>query len=192
MIELKSFMNKYAVLTGIICASLVLFSCEKENKEVKNDGKLKFFQASEFILKDYRQARKSRSLFKLVEINGTLDSIIIKDTIGPSELVLLDKLNIDNPKLKDKYNADTVFGVYGDPDKLTYTAKEEKLSVQQLDIFLNQGKVTTIKAHSRLSSLINHHEQYMTYYPQTGYEITSTQKMWSGDTIRMFVKASFR
>ena len=31
----------------------------------------------------------------------------------------------------------------------------------------------------------------MTYYHATGYERVSTKKMWSGDTIRMNVKAQF-
>lgn len=176
----------------MILIMIALISCNEEPKEVSEESKKSFFQASDFILADYKEARKTKSLFKLVTINNTVDSSTVKDTVGPNELILLDKLNLDNPKLRDKYTSDTVFGVYGDPDKLTYTAKEEKLSLQKLDVILEQGKVTSIKAHSRLSSLINHHDQMLTYYPQSGYEIVSTQKMWSGDTIRMHVKASFR
>lgn len=166
-------------------------SCDQEiepNEKVKN---VDLFQASDYILKDYREARASRKLFKVIKINETVDSLTVSDTVTPGEIVLLNKLNLDNPKWKEKYVADTTFGVYGDPDKLSYTTDDEKLPVQLVEVFMNGGKIGSIKVHSQRSSLINHHDQILTYYPSVGYELLSTQKMWSGDTIRMNVKAKF-
>lgn len=182
-------MKLISSLLIILCCSL--WSCDPDydqSDKIKNPD---LFQASDYIIRDYKEARATRQLFKLIKINETIDSLFIRDTVTPAEIVLLNKLNLNNPKWKDKYKADTTFGVYGDADKLSYTATDATLPVQQVDVFMNEGKIGTIKVHSQRSSLINHHDQILTYYPQSGYELLSTQKMWSGDTIRMNVKARF-
>ena len=175
----------------ILMLCCFIMSCNEDfepNEKVKNLG---LFQASDYILKDYKETRATRKLFKVIKINETIDSLTVSDTVTPGEIVLLNKLNLDNPKWKDKYIADTTFGVYGDPDKLSYTTDDSKLPVRLVEVFMNEGKVGSIRVHSQRSSLINHHDQILTYYPTVGYELISTQKMWSGDTIRMNVKARF-
>ena len=178
------------ILVFIIVVTM-LQSCQKESGIGEGQHNPQFFQASDYILKDYKSSRVTHDLFKLIKINETLDSTMIKDTVGPNETVLLNKLNLDNSKWSDKYVADTTYGVYGDADLLTYTCNDKELPIQKVTVYLNQGKVTTIKVNSQRSSLINHHEQLLTYYPGAGYDLVSTQKMWSGDTIRMNVKATF-
>lgn len=185
---LKNMMKYIIVLIGLICLNV---SCKQDAGNVKKNENPQFFQASDYITKDYREVRKSHKLFKLININETLDSITVADTVGPTEMVLLNKLNLDNAKWSDKYKADTSFGVYGDPDVMNYTALDEELPIQKVSVYLNQGRITNIKVHSQRSSLINHHDQSLIYYPGVGYDLTSTQKMWSGDTIRMNVKATF-
>ncbi len=173
----------------ILCC--FLWSCSPELKQNDKINNPDLFQASDYILRDYREVRSSRQLSKVIRINETVDSLIVRDTITPSEIVLLNKLNLDNPKWRDKYRADTTFGVYGDADKLSYSTEDATLPVQQVDVYMNEGKIGSIKVHSQRSSLINHHDQILIYYPHLGYELLSTQKMWTGDTIRMNVNARF-
>lgn len=179
-----------ASLITVALGILLLPACQQDNKPVTTTAP-RFFQASDFIQADYKKQRESRSLKKIVTINGQTDTLLIPDTLTETETVLLDKLNLNNPDWADKYTADTSYGVYGDADHYSYRSLDEKLPVQSIDVYLESGKVSSLKAVSRRHSLINHHDQVLTYVPRSGYHLVSTQKMWSGDTIRMEIRASF-
>lgn len=167
----------------------LLIGCKPPQKENKEADQIYFFPVSEYIAKDYKEARLSGSLNKIVRINETADSLVIKDTFDVEELQMLEGIDINNPKWVDKYDGDTIYGLYGEADLYRYRSNDPNLPVQLLEVFMESGNIMTIKAITRRSSLINKHEKSILYYPGRGYELTSVQESWNGDTIRLEVEA---
>ncbi|QLH30585.1 MAG: hypothetical protein HWD63_15100 [Candidatus Parvibacillus calidus] len=174
-----------------VIVSLLLLSCKTE---VKQSGAASnpFFQVSDYILDNYRRERSEKALFKTITINGQTDTLLLTDSLNAGETIIMDKLNLNNPDWIPKYKADTVFGVYGDADRYQYRALDEDLPVQSIEVNMEKGTVSNIRVRSRRRSLINRHDQFLTYIPHTGYRLLSLQRMWNGDTLRMEVSAEFR
>jgi len=172
---------------------LILASCTGNLSETEKKLASKyFFQASDFIVRDYQNQRKEHDLMKIITINNQSDTTFIRDSITPDELAMLNKYNLNNPHWIHEYDTDTTYGVYGEPDHYHYRAISEKLPVRNIDVYLSQGKVNTIKTVSQQNSLINKHHLSLNYTTGIGYDLVSVQKMWNGDTLRMHVHALFR
>ena len=56
-----------------------------------------FFQASDFMINDYKAQRSSKQLMKIVTINQHLDTLYYRDSLKEDELILLSKFNLKIP-----------------------------------------------------------------------------------------------
>lgn len=174
-----------------VIAMLLLTACKADVKQ-RGTASDRFFQVSDYILDDYKKERSEKALFKTITINGQTDTLLFTDSLKAGETIFMDKLNLNNPDWTTKYAADTAYGIYGDADRYRYRALDENLPVQNIEVNMEKGIVSNIKVHSHRSSLINRHVQTLTYIPHSGYHLSSLQRMWNGDTLRMEVNAEFR
>ena len=186
----EKYLKHLRFITLVAIIPLLFHSCT--HNEINQPLASKhFFQASDFMINDYKAQRSSKQLMKIVNINGHLDTLYFSDSLKEGELILLSKFNLNNPDWIQQYKADTTFGVYGEPDRYTYKALNDKLAIRNLEVFVNQGRARVIKIDSRRNSLINKHQQHLTYTASTGYDLVSTQQMWNGDTLRMNIHGIF-
>lgn len=186
----EKYLKHLRFITLVAIIPLLFHSCT--HNEINQPLASKhFFQASDFMINDYKAQRSSKQLMKIVTINQHLDTLYYRDSLKEDELILLSKFNLNNPDCIQQYKADTAFGVYGEPDRYTYKALNDKLAIRNMEVFVNQGRVRVIKIDSRRNSLINKHQQHLTYTASTGYDLISSQQMWNGDTLRMNIHGSF-
>lgn len=184
------------LIIALLLLGPILFSCE--NGPVSSDDSLQskdyFFDAKGYFAEEStRLAEAGKGLVKEIWFNGEEERLESDSLDWDKELELFLKADINRPAWTEKYTGDTTLSSAGTPERISYTAQEEELRIQQMDIsFDPSGKIDEIYIQKEINSLIEKVSQKLNYRPQEGYELSEkSSSNWKGEK-EIRIKAFFQ
>lgn len=158
----------------------ILTACSaptSEKEQVEYDGP--YFHAKPYFQSEIERIKAAKYTFqKQVTINGTTE-VQDLDTLNlAQELQAFIKNDINRPAYVGRYETDSTFHANKALKQLTYTALDDKLPVQQLDLEFNtdqniQKVIFRTGSNSRLIAA----NSIATYEPAKGYQFNNEQKI---------------
>jgi len=173
----------------VICGLFFFISCRKA--DVVYTGPDLYYPVKDYVINDYKLQRENKNLEKKVTINGKEDVLLAKDTTDSGEIEFFKQLDINHLKYKGAYQGDTTYGLGGEMEHILYRAILPDVKIKSLEIFFTQKKIRQINAVSENRSIINFGRQSLTYTPGSGYHLSSVQKLFNKDTLKMEIEARF-
>jgi len=178
--EFKIFWSNENVITGsalIIICSLVFLSCSTQPSEQSQSAAEQyqtdvFFDLPAFFDSEIAALGKKGGI-KSTSVNGKSEEVTIPELNLRRELQLFIDSDINKMAWVDKYE-ETIREEKG-RQVTTYTAKEEDMVTQILEVFKKEDQVELIYLRKKLSSRILNTEQEMTYRTGEGYSIQVNQ-----------------
>ncbi|TKB96800.1 hypothetical protein [Pedobacter cryophilus] len=130
-----------------------------------------------FDLKDYF----SKTALQLNKINPTINKSVSKNNIEETqnltiknwnqELALFIESDINKAAWKDSYIKDST------ATKTTYTANDEDLRTQKIELFFENGILAKIKINSKVDNLLYQTKEDLEFIPDSAYSIKKYQKV---------------
>ena len=182
---------KYVPALIIFVTMMIFISCVRPESEPLTLESPIYFPVSDYILKDYKNNRKQFNLEKSIIINGQIDTKNIAGPIQPSEIEILEQININSPKYVGFYSGDTTYSLSGEIEKITYVAIEPEAVIKNIIINFSHGKTDRIYVRSSNSSLISIGKQELEYRFGIGYQLSTMQKVLLRDTLNLKINATF-
>jgi hypothetical protein len=108
------------------------------------------------------------------------------------ELAVFINSDINKLSWRDKYQADSLYDDQKVLTKIQYKALEKQLKTQQVSIEFAGSKVSKIRIHNRLKSIIAQSEEELLYEPAVGYAINGTEVMRLAGKNTMGVAVKFK
>ncbi len=139
-----------------------------------------------FDLEDYFNQEKARlhtqQAQKTVSINGVEEVQNINGGSFDDEFELFANSDINKIAWLDKYRVDSLYNYNGDLlSKITYTALDENLRTQLLEVIYDNNQVTRINIDNLMKSIIVDARQTLTYISGKQIKIKSGQKVLFGE-----------
>lgn len=153
---------------------LTLGACQIDSPPQKNT--MAFFSLKNFFEKEAQKLNGQKiNVEKTIKHNGKTETHETEVKSWTEELQLFSESDIAKPSWMDKYKLDS-FPVDSNLVLLRYTALDEALETQALDIKLSGSTVHSILIIKRISNPVYESQQYLTYIPNKGYTIEKTQE----------------
>lgn len=163
-----------------------LVSCNNNSSNVAENTEKPFFDLKGFFEKEIANPK-----FKTIEKTATIDSELETKTLAnfdlEKELKLFSDCDINNPSLFDKYKTEE-----SSEGNVIYTALNEDLKVQKIEILKSENTVKKIIIHKKVETQIYNSEKILMYEPTVGYSIQNSQKTLGSDKKDYEIKVVFR
>ncbi len=173
--ELRSLLQAWK-LCFFFFSLAYLFGCSDQS----NNYSTKYFSIRNLIYEDtLSYTNQNLNLEKSVLINES-DFSIVK-VIHPhweKELKIIADADINRSSWRDKFETDSSFN--GNKlSTISYTATDEKLSIRKIEISFSDSTqaIKRIQIQIEKNTLLNSTNTMISYTPDYGYDIFSTQKV---------------
>jgi len=156
---------------------LLLFLCCTScvDETIQNKQKSTFFNLKDYFAQQVEQLDAVKQVKKSVSINGVVEELI-QDSINFSEeLAVFVASDINRIAWQDKYRIDSVHSSSQQLQSVTYTALDNKLKTQFINIQYKNNRVEKITIKNNRSSMVSDSSQELEYIPSAGYTIISNQ-----------------
>jgi hypothetical protein len=144
-----------------------------------------------FDLKGFFEKEAANQKFKTIEKTAKIDEKSETKTLTSfdlkTEIKLFTDCDINNPSLFDKYKTDE-----SSEGNLTYTALNDDLKVQKIEILKADNLVQKITIYKKVKTQIYNSEKVLTYEPNIGYSIQNNQKTLGSDNKDYGIKVVFK
>ncbi len=127
---------------------------------------------------------------KRVSINGKDEEQVAQHINFGEELAVFINADLNKPAWSDKYSRDSIY-TEGQLQQLRYTAKEEDLKTQWMQVSFANGAVSKIELKNHASAAIVAADEAMTYTPGKGYSIVHKEIPLMGEGKNFSVEATF-
>ena len=114
--------------------------------------------------------------------------MMIKDTADIHYIDPLLNLSLTRLELEEQFKVDTIFGIYGDIEKITLEAKDLKNSIQYFFIEYDNGSPSNVVMRYDKQSPIADMVSTIHYRLTKGYKIELIQKSILKDTINIKIE----
>ncbi len=149
---------------------MIIASCRPDIKE--SAGTLKYFDIKGFFHADSaRLSHKNPLVTKTVSHNRVVQTKKVHINNWGTELAPFIDADINKPAWRDSYALQTGKGL------LIYVAKTPELKTRQIIIKQLAGKVIWIQVYNNTKNLLYEDIELLTYFPDSLYSITKSQKV---------------
>lgn len=159
-----------------IFSLLFLMSCANSDSATVKNTEKPFFDLKGFFEKEIANQQISK-VIKTVKINEKSETKTLTNFDLESELKLFIDCDINKPSLFDKYEQEDAT-----KQKTVYTALDEDLKVQRIEIINSQDEENTVESiviHKKANTQIYNSDKVLTYRPKKGFSIKNTQKVFA-------------
>jgi hypothetical protein len=163
-----------------------LISCSNSSNINTENIEKPFFDLKGFFEKEIAN-QEIKTIEKTVKINKKSETKTLTDFDLEKELKLFLDCDINNPSLFDKYKTEK-----SSEENIIYTALNEDLKVQKIEILKSDDTVEKIIVHKKVKTQIYNSEKILTYEPNVGYSIENSQKTLGSDKKDYEIKVVFK
>ncbi|MEK7254564.1 MAG: hypothetical protein AAB316_07460, partial [Bacteroidota bacterium] len=123
-----------------ICLSilpfLLLFACQdnQPSGESKSDSSQPFFDLKGYFNQEVQRLANIRSIKKTAVVDGQKEEKMLDTLNFEQELKIFSDNDINRPAWSGKYQMDSIFNENKELVKLNYTASDESLKTQKMEI----------------------------------------------------------
>ncbi len=181
-------MTKFMAKSGWITHLLVLClfgGCTNNSptSEIGSElGSLQHFDLKGYFDDEAQRLGYKGKAKKIVVAEGTEETKLLDSVDFKRELSVFSMSDINRPAWSDKYVADSSFNEQKQLAHLKIKSLDESLKTQSIAIDFQQGIVSRVQIQNRTNSAIASSDQTLTYEPDLGYLIESSQKVTFSDT----------
>lgn len=152
--------------------ALIFFSgCFLNNKEEKKNV-IYFFDLKTYFSKTAEKLNQSNLLIsKSVSKNELTETKQLKINDWNQELALFMDADINKPAWKDDYSKDST------EQKIIYTAKNQDLKTQKIEIDMALGLPKKIRINTQVSNFLYQTKEDLLFYPDSCYQIIKNQNV---------------
>lgn len=177
----------------LLLLSFALLSCgQAQEAEAAIEAKAYFFSLEKFFQAEAERLEKiGQSLDKTIQINDQEENHLVEQVDYKREFSMFRKADINRPAWRDKYQVDSL---YTDEQlrKIHYLSLDPELKTQEIEVNLDQdGKVAQIMVRSKTETALAGNQSRMTYDPAQGYQINTTQKNRTAETLSIQIDGKF-
>lgn len=166
--------------------TVFLISCNNSSNVNTENIEKPFFDLKGFFEKEIAN-QKFETIEKTVKVDEKAETKNLTDFDLEKELKLFSDCDINNPSLFDKYKTEE-----STEGNLIYTALNEDLKVQKIEILKSNDTVEKIIIHKKVETQIYNSEKILTYEPTVGYSIENSQKTLGSDEKDYEIKVVFK
>jgi len=135
-----------------------------------------FFDTGLFIEAEFpTSASKTKSVQKIINYNGAIESKHIDNYDISQDLELLKSANINNPSWSDKYKIDSIQNA-NNKMEVVYSSLDSKMRISSLKAQLDNGQVVGFQAELTRNALIATSTKTISYRSKEGYKISTDSK----------------
>jgi len=158
-------------LLKVFVLILLLGGCVSAEKE-KASNRIYYFDLRNYFTKTATKLNTKKPFVeKTVSKNESSENKKLQITDWKTELALFIDADINKPAWKDSYTKDS------SATKIIYTAKEDDLKTQKIEIDLKNGLPVKFKINSKMDNLLYHNTEELEFYPDSVYSINKHQKI---------------
>ncbi|RZK48381.1 MAG: hypothetical protein EOO99_10310 [Pedobacter sp.] len=160
---------KAATIVGLSLGCLALFSCTPESTTLSSHS---YFDLNGFLDSEISRLKDKHNVIeKTININGLLETRVVKNADFEKELALFREGDINKNAWKDGFSNDS-------NDKfIQYLRIDDKIPVKLLRIEKNQQGIVGITIIIERKNLLYLTSDTLIYIPSKGYEIKKYQKL---------------
>ncbi len=177
------------VVRAIIALGVCWFLCACSDVERdRGSAATPFFDLAGLI--DSLDDGQPIAVRKTVQVNGQSETKALEDYDLWTDIQSFKDYDINRPTLFDKYRSDTTreHGM----QQLSYQATEEELTVQKLQITLDQGVVTLVDIAVRSNTFIEDMEMEVRWEPAVGYSLDRRSRRRFQEEVRQQVSVTIQ
>ena len=171
-------MNLLKVLFISLLALFVACSGQNDASSVSNDIEFPFYDLKSFFQSEINRLNKQQpSVEKKVAIQENIEQKTLEQLDYEQELQAFVDADINRVAWFDQYQIDTTFS-QSQIQGLSYTALSEKLKTRTIQInFSKDGTIQQVQIYIGRKSSVAGSIKQLTYEPQKGYTIATTQSL---------------
>jgi hypothetical protein len=161
------------IITLLASILVLLLACQNEPGTNVTDQR--FFDLSNYFKAEQKRLSKLTSPFtKKAVVNGNEEIKVFESLDFEKELAMFVDSDINRIAWFDKYQVDSSF-VNGQLHSIEYITTDQSLKTQGLTIQLKNNQVSRVDILRKSTSIAANIKQELTYQPNIGYSIISTQ-----------------
>lgn len=168
----------------IFVCGLFLFACHPDSYRDKpgiNVTDQRFFDLSTYFKGEQERLQQlSTSFTKKAVVNGKEEIKQLESLDFKKELAMFVDSDINKIAWLDKYEVDSIFA-NGSLQSIEYKTNDQSLKTQGLTIQFDQAKVARVDILRKSTSIAANIKQELSYQPNIGYSIVSTQNTQLAD-----------
>lgn len=160
---------KYFILITVI--SLLIISCasENNNSEVRE---IYYFDLKTYFSNEAEKLSKQKQLVnKSITHNDSVEEKHLQINNWAEELALFIESDINKISWKDSYKRDST------SNKITYTAKEDDLKTQSIEIEFSANKPSKFRIINKTHNYLYKTDETLEYIPDSLYLINKKQQV---------------
>ncbi len=158
-------------LSRAVLLVVLLSGCFSKNQEEARRQIHYFDLRSYFIQKAQQLNQENTPIQKTVSTNKLSERKRIKVADWNAELALFIDADINKPAWRDSYVKDST------ATKVIYTAKDNDLKTQMIEIDLNAGEPKKITIQTQVNNILYHSTEQLEFIPDSIYIINKHQKV---------------
>ncbi len=158
-----------------LCTLLIFCACGPPEQILR--GTAPFFDLKSYFSDEIKRLGHAVKGKKSIRINGTLEEKDFDVIDIENDLSAFIASDINKPTWYDQYAIDSVFNNAGELTKIQYTARKDILKTQKIEVQFKAAAVSGIIIENANNNLLENSQQYLSYFPDEGYEIKINQKI---------------
>ena len=174
--------------------AFMITGCDTSSSHVENfeNGENRYFDLKGFVVSEIERLSSNEIFVKTVFVNGEKEKQTFETLDLENELQPFFNSDINKPAWSDKYEIDSLIDNSGKLMELNYTAIDEKLKTKLFLVRYENENVTEIIIKNKSKSSVAEILQALTYLPQVGFTIESTQDVSMVDKNHFKIQVDYR
>ncbi len=157
----------------LICLISFFMACNQTAVDPVNVPTNPFFDLKEYFEQEMKIQRSG--VTKTTTFEGEKETVGLASIDLTKELKIFADANLNKVAWYEKYQINAENLLDG-KTKVSYTTDDPKLKTKSVAIFRNGETIDSILIHNQMSSMIMDADQFLSYYPKTGYNINIKQE----------------
>lgn len=191
------YSSNNSIITSTLLAFLFIwigFGCNNPASSINDSAKSdnKYFDLKGYIDSEISRLSSNAAFVKTVRVNDDQEEKVLENLDLENELKPFSNSDINKPSWSDKYEVDSLFDSNGNLKELSYSAKDRDLKTQFFSVKFRNEEIVEIAIKNRSKSSVAEITENLSYAPNTGFTIESTQNVTMVDKAHFKIQVDFK